>query len=349
MILLYLILLIICLCGIKIRRVESGDCAYLDKKQTKSIQGIFVILVFFSHFASYINAENILDKSFVLITSKIGQLMVTMFLFYSGYGIMQSIKKDRVGYVNNFAKHRILTVYVRFFVSVILFLGLNIALGLVGTKYTIVDCLLAFIAWTSIGNSTWFMFATFTMYIIVLISFMSFSKHDVKVPLIFVTVLTFVYIIIFAVLIKRGPWWYNTVLCFPFGMWVSYFIDKIKNIEKNNKLYFIAVSCAVVSFLGLYLLQDKIPFAWGYCFMSLAFVSIVVLFTMKIKVGNKVLEFLGTHVFSVYILQRLMYIIFNDISDNLYLFFFISVASTLIVSICFDFLMNKLLNKIKKT
>lgn len=341
MIILYLILLIVCCYKVKLQNGgETG--AYLKRESTKSIQGIFVVLVLFSHFSGYVSFDNPLDTIFVLISDKIGQLMVTMFLFYSGYGIMESIKKKREEYVNNFIKHRFLPVYSRFFVSVILFLIVDAILGKIGTEYTLADCLLAFTAWTSVGNSTWFMFATFVLYIFVFSSFVVFKERDVKVPLCAVTLLTILYIIVFSLFIKNGPWWYNTVLCFPMGMWISYYRSQVDRIQENKKLYWVFLLVALGSFFILYLLQDRIPFSYGYCLMAMDFVAIVVLFTMKVSIGNRILNFFGSHVFSIYMMQRITYIIFEPIIGNPYLFFAVCFTLTIVIAVLFDFSFDKI-------
>ena len=347
MVILYVLLLLICCYKLKLRSSNnSGE--FLQKQQTKSIQGIFTIIVLFSHFASYVSFDNVFDTSFVLITDKIGQLMVTMFLFYSGYGIVQSIKAKREEYVKGFFRNRILSVYARFFVSVVLFIIVDLCLGKIGTQYSIVDVLLSFTAWTSIGNSTWFMFATFALYIFVLISFNVFKKNELKTPIICVTALTVLYIIIFSLFLDKGVWWYNTILCFPLGMWVGYNYSKIISLQTNNKAYFIALATSILAFLGFWVLQDKIPFAYGYCLMALSFTAIVLLFTMKFSIGNKILDFFGSHVFSIYMLQRITYIIFEDVITSPYLFFVICFVLTIVIAVAFDYAFDKVYNKIKK-
>ena len=72
---------------------------YLDKNYTNTIKGIFLIFVFMSHFISYKVPlqDNWIDTIGVTFIKRIGQLMVTLFLFYSGYGVMESIKiKEKI-------------------------------------------------------------------------------------------------------------------------------------------------------------------------------------------------------------------------------------------------------------
>lgn len=337
MIISYVILFLIILWGMSWKK-EDKNREYLSIQQTKSVQGIFVILVLFSHFSSYIDTSNVnaLDRLFVSINGRIGQLMVVMFLFYSGYGIMEKIKSNEKQYMDNFFKHRFLPVYIRFIVSILLYLVLDVCLGYIH-QYSSSEIIFAFVGWTSIGNSNWFMFATFVLYILVFICFKVLNNASTKRSLILLTFSVIAYIILFSVVVKRGAWWYNTILCFPFGMWISYYIDNIDKYVQKNIFKFI-IAC-VVLFSGFYLIQDRVPYA--YCFLALAVNALVILGTVKVRIGNKVLNFFGKHVFSIYILQRLSYILLGQIKMPVYLFFIISVSVTLVLAVLFDFCFGK--------
>ena len=128
---------------------------YMEREQTGSIKGFFAIIIVFSHFRNYVQLTNsFLDSSFQLIISLIGQLMVTLFFFYSGFGIMKAYKtKD--GYTNNFFKNRILKTLLHFDLIVILYLIISL---IIGSNYLWQDYTFAWIGWTSLGNSNWFIF-----------------------------------------------------------------------------------------------------------------------------------------------------------------------------------------------
>lgn len=95
MIFIFIIFILIILAGSKIKNNE----AYLTLEQTNVIRGIFILIVFFSHFNSYVTYNNILDNSYLKIITYFGQAMVAPFLFYSGYGIMEQINKNGIKYI----------------------------------------------------------------------------------------------------------------------------------------------------------------------------------------------------------------------------------------------------------
>lgn len=75
--------------------VKNSNNDYLSKDNSNCIKGIFVLIVFYSHLATYF--EPLYSKDFLMLNFRnfLGQLMVAPFLFYSGYGVYESIKKKK--------------------------------------------------------------------------------------------------------------------------------------------------------------------------------------------------------------------------------------------------------------
>ena len=137
---------------------------YIAPKESLYIKGIFVILVLLSHFSGYIVlSDSLADYSFNIIRGYLGQFIVTMFFFYSGYGIYESLKHKGKQYLINFPKKRLLATWINFAVCVTAFLIEGL---LMGNSYQLKTVLLSYIGWDSIGNSNWFMFVTFGIYVI---------------------------------------------------------------------------------------------------------------------------------------------------------------------------------------
>ena len=142
---------------------------YLSKDAILPIKGFSLGLVFFRHFIIYVTLSNsFLDISFIYIDRLLDQLIVTMFFMYSGYGIYESIKIKGSNYIKNFPKRRFLSTWIKFAILICLFLMFDIMMG---HKFDLFTIILSFIGWTSIGNSNWFIFVTFVLYILVYISF----------------------------------------------------------------------------------------------------------------------------------------------------------------------------------
>lgn len=321
-------LAILCLLGIEIF-IKKFNPNYLSKESTSCIKGIFIVYVFYSHFVSYTNP--IYNKDFLMLNTRnfLGQLMVTLFLFYSGYGIYESIKKKGNEYVKKLPVNRILKTLIHFMVAICAFLVLNIVLKI---KITIPRFLLSLIGWDSIGNSNWYIFDILVLYIITYISCTIFKNK--KIFSIFsVAILTILFTQVLSYF--RDPYWYNTTYCYVFGVFYSYFKNPIEKVLKNNLRYIIILILAVSSFYFMSPLLAK-----GYIIYelySLLFVLITVLVTLKINITNRVLKWCGDNLFLLYIYQRIpMYYLYKiGYAVHPYRMFLISIVGTIILTMCF--------------
>ena len=145
-------------------------------------------------------------------------------------------------------------------------------------------------------------------------------------------------------LLKRSSWCYDTIILFSAGMIFSLsrpFIEKI--LAKSRLVYPVAAVAVVAAYLFFYKKRSAgIEF---YSMWAILFMALVVLFTMKVKIGNPVLSFFGSHVFSIYILQRIPMIIFSKLglaSANKYLFVVLCFSATVMLAVIFDKLTDKL-------
>ena len=84
------------LCGAKFVKSGEFNSDYMSKDTTGAINGIFVLLVFMCHISGYMKLGGSSDTIWLDLKSWLGQLVVVTFLFYSGYGMMCSIKGHAV-------------------------------------------------------------------------------------------------------------------------------------------------------------------------------------------------------------------------------------------------------------
>ena len=177
------------------------------------------------------------------------------------------------------------------------------------------------------------MFDTFVLYLIVYVSFHFFQFKDYKWNVL-VTSLFTVALIVGLFMSKKSTWW-NTVFCFPLGMWYGYYKDRIEVILKKRGVYWV-VSAAMILVFGIFWAYRYRCAGTVYIILSALFALVVVLVTMKVKVGNPILRFLGKHLFSIYILQRIPFMILQRFFENIYLYFIFSFLFTLMISILYD-------------
>jgi len=339
-------------------RIEVGQNAsdfrtdYMSVEKTAAIKGIFVLIVFFSHFQNYVSFDYSGDILFFQNFNRIGQRMVTPFLFFSGYGVMESIKRKGLGYVHRFPLKRILRVLVEFDAAVIIFTLAKLMCGMLfsnGKKFDLIQVLLSLVGWSSVGNSNWYIFTILILYIITFISF-EICRAKLYPSAVCVTVFTVLYIFLFKYYNVREPYWYNTAICYVFGMWHSLLKPYIDKLLFKNSVWFpvTAVFAALCRHSFDFRNPSKNIFLYDVCMFL--FVYSVILLSMKVSFNNKALVWLGKNLFPMYIFQRLPMMVFQSLGLNkfIHLYFVVCFACTVLIALGFSKLSGLVWNH-KKT
>ena len=338
MIIIYLFFIIVFFIGARFL-FRGFNYDYISKNNTTIINGLFVITVFFSHFRSYITLMNIYDELLSNLMNSIGQLMVTSFLFYSGFGIFESIKTKK-NYMKTFFKKRFVSTYMNFFIAILLFILINLILN---NSYDIKTILLSFTGYESIGNSNWYMLCIFYLYIITIICFCNNYKLDNKYRIMIVALFSIIYMMIMT---RFKPDYYvNTILCYPAGMTYSYYKEKIDAFAAKN--YYKVLMFIVFLLFGSYYLSRTLQSIYTYNFFAIVFILTIVVISMKVKLNSRVYYYFGSNVFFIYILQRIPMMIFNKMSNN-YIYFFVSFGMTIILTYGVKFITVKLQKSLLK-
>lgn len=315
----------------------AGD--YLSVEQTTAVKGIFACIIFCSHLKQYIFLEKPLDILYGSVLSYIGQLMVAIFFFYSGYGILLSYNTKK-GYSKSFPVKRILKTWFHFATAVMIYLIVDIILGIKPAIKTIV---LSFIGWESLGNSNWFVFDMLVLYMCVFIGFgileciKDISQTKKNILLTGITLLLTIAVIYMLHKTKdTWTWWYDTLLSFPVGM-VYYLIkNKLDKRLENPWIYLGSILLLVGIFVKTYVPGNyKI-----YNICAGVFCLLICWLTKKVQISNKCLKWLGTYSFYIYIYMRIPMIIFTHYGYNEKIYLF--SLSCLIVTFIITFFMEKI-------
>ena len=258
------------------------------------------MLIFLSHFCSYIDTSTLpYFSGYLRLRTFLGQMVVAPFLFFSGYGVMEQVQKKKISYINAMPKKRIFKTWLHFALAVILYFGLSVYLQ---KNYTLKTIILAFTGWTSLGNSNWYMFAILLMYLNIYVSCKYFKENKVWVSC-FILTTFYLFVVRF---FQDGSWWYNTIMCFPAGVFISYYKNEICRLLDHK--YFIAfIICIVIMLTASHFRNYLI----AYEMMSIFLCFAIILFCTFVKVENRLFMFLGKYSFEIYILQRIPMIVFQ--------------------------------------
>ena len=252
---------------------------------------------------------------------------------------MESIKKKGHNYVKRMPIDRFFKLWYHFAIII----GLFIAVALIRNKnYTLDYYLLSFTGFKSIGNSNWYMFVTFSLYILVFIAFMIFRKSNIlAVGSLFVLIAAFVFVE--NEVLDLSVIFYDTIFCFPLGMLFSLlkpFIDKI--VMKNDIIWLICVSGVFI--VCMYGSQNRAEhILYRMLFMCTAPI-LITLITMKLQCKSSILDWFGNHIFSFFMLQRIPMLLLQylNFDNEPYLFIGLSFFGTVFLATVFDEFTNKL-------
>ncbi len=302
---------------------------FLSRDMTTTINGYFLTTVFMTHIIQYISAAQYhpIDQWYLQVNRFLGQLIVAMFLFYSGYGVMESIKYKE-DYIKSFPRKRLLAFALDFWIAAIIYLFISCGTGHPPTLRYAIE---AFFAWESLGNSNWYVFAIMYLYFATYFTFRFLPKKYEKCSIFIVLFLSLCYI--FFMERHKGGWWYDTILCYVAGMFFSATITQFRKFMATRKAsYSFVLSLAFAGFVIAYLFKPHN--VWRFEVLSICFAILVVLITMKMKANNPIYSYIGKNLFPFYIYQRIPMILLKDnlCQYNIYLYFLTCVVIT--VAIC---------------
>ena len=348
MALLFLAVFILAVWGV--RHPDSAP-KFLSRDFCDSVKGICILLVFIRHVWPYVESAGyvsppLIARSGSMINGAIGQLLVAPFLFFSGFGVMESVRGKGNAYVRTMPKRRLLSTMLNFDIAVLLFAALSVLLG---QEVSANRLLLALVGWSDVGNSNWYIFDIVALYALFWVSF-AFCGHSrpkscadedkshslVLLPLISVTLLS--------ILLAVGLWfcgksgfWYNTILCFPAGVWFSFYSPFLLKQAASPTRFRALFLVSTVGFCVAHALSRKSPLIIGNA-GAVLFAWLVALSSAKLHIGNGALRWLGRNLFPLYIYQRIPMIAFSQINggrfaaSHPYLFVMACLASTLAIA-----------------
>ena len=278
---------------------------YIDLKNTFSIKGIFVWIIIFYHYSHYEWRKKYI---FEIIVDYVGQKMVSMFLFYSGYGIYESVKKKG----NKYAKSLLIKSLIILIKSELIILIFGLRCIIYRKEVSLKKFILTIFFKTSIGNSYWFAYTIILYYFYAYLSFVFIKNKKYN----------FVGIIIIS------------VICYAHG-YFTYFYYLQKSISIDNTLPFILgfIYSLVRNFTDKYIMKYDFSYFATYILISLiyyyfyihkeenifmriflngTFSILVILTTMKMRFDNEILKFLNVHSYSIYLLQKAVLLTFYE-------------------------------------
>ena len=332
----FLVLTFLSLINANIKCGNKFFTDYMDLENTSNVKGIFVWMIIFRHSTGYYYRNH--KKASIIIDNSFQQNIVSLFLFYSGYGIYKSFSIKEVNYIKTLPIKSII-LFIKTQLIILLFLLTN---KILHKKMTLKDYFYAVILKKSIGNSYWFASAIILFYIEAFFSFIFIRNKKYN----FIGIILLTYICYFHVKYALKYYYpkdpiYNldTIMCFIPGLYYCFFQSYIDKIIMFNDIIYLGFISIASYFYYKFHLHPKEGLLLYRSIKNCIFCIVAVLLTMKIQLKNDFLKFLNSHSYSIYLLQRIVFIYFHQkgiLKNSSFIRFFFQFSLILLISCIFD-------------
>lgn len=332
------------MCGARLQSTCIPNEEYITRERTCMINGVFIWVVFTSHISGYNWTMPYIDNTlYKIVIAQFGQCMVAPFFFFSGFGIMSSLKRKGKNYAISLTTKRFSLLLLHFSIAVSIFTILQYCLG---STYSAKHIFLSLIGWLSVGNSNWFIFITLVSYLFISCSYILFRKAGTNAICISCIGM---FLILIHVISYKGSWWIDSCLCIPAGMFFYEHRKTVENILCKLKTP-VWLLGALTSILGLAIYR-YIPidsFYIGKNMGSITFALGICYFFSCLKLSHSP-NFLcwsgGSALFFLYIFQRIpmqLGAYWNWNKECPYIYEFFCIVSTLLIARACTYTFTKL-------
>ena len=355
--LLYTLLAVCLFWGVKICDKKQWNENVFSYPQMKSFRGFCALIIILHHCsqrtcAPWLPQYRIVHGLDGFVYA--GYLCVAVFFFCSGYGLYARSRRKEdffVGY-----HKRIIQVLIPAVVMWLTFFMIEKGKGM-----RIEEPI-----WINTFDYIWYVPAMICQYLLFYLSFH--LIHNERVGMATLSVGNSIYFIL-CLLFSPGTWWYNTPYLFTVGIITARHRDRIVSFFKKGYFFWVLLSLAVaiIGFMVAgyyYQVADILGLSYqrsvhdivelmGQMISALSFVVFVMLVGMKIRIGNKVLLFLGGFTLEIYLVHPLFVQLlgFAFIQDRVRPLYhirnpFLYAAVVMVLSIPIAYLLHRLTAKI---
>ena len=350
----YPALAVLLLVGAKFFKAGEWNETVLSYAESKSFLGFAAIMILFHH-ASQRTCAPWLEEFRIVhgldVFVYVGYLFVAVFFFCSGYGMYVACK-SKENFFQGFFLKRVVTILIpAVFIWTVFFIIERIQGMRISRPF-----------WINTFDYIWFIPAIIYMYVAFYIAFHVIRDEMTGILVLLIATVLYGTICFF---ISPGSWWYNSIHLFVIGVFFARNREGLLAKMKKNYVPLLLgslVVTAVFFYLASYYYQIlefcKIPYQsllynglihmWTELILqqisAMTFVLFVVLVGMKVRIGNKVLAFLGTFTLELYLVHPLFvnafaFMFVNDTGKPIYhirnSFFYVLVVLALSVPLAF--------------
>lgn len=262
---------------------------YLSLLTSKYLKGWFSLVIVLHHLSQW-TTGGVLFRPF----TEVGYLAVAVFFFFSGFGC-QKRYMTVPDYTSQFLGKRLPSLFVPYVIATVCFMVVQACYAIEPAWW------LFFFPWDK-GNTllphAWYIFAVAVFYL-VFYELMKWFKQQTKWIVLGVIVYSVVQIS-FCVAQDYGRWWMISTAALPFGVLCAWKEKMLTRFLKNKA----GILGIIVAGVYLEAFIPYLPWKMFFCNVnSVVVVLMVLLFSTKFKIGNKILAFLGNIYLEIYLMH----------------------------------------------
>ena len=300
----YPLLTALILWGAKCFKRGNWNEEFLSLTQTKTLQGFCAVCVMLHHIgqktcAPWLPSEVIIHGLDVFVP--IGYLLVGVFLFFSGFGLYKS-HQSKPDYLQGFFGRRCLMPILTLLFTNMAMVAVRIHLG----EKISFSGPFRLTGPVMFNGYAWFVYTLLIFYIFFYFAY-RYCKSE-KAATVFVLIGVVGYIL-FCDWWMYGTWWYNSALLFAVG--ILFARHETTLIQNMRKYYGIYLPIAFIATCLFFFTGECTGYVIFQMVAACAFVILLLLLGMKIKIGNKALGFLGSITLELYLLHGIFLQLFG--------------------------------------
>lgn len=319
---------------------------YLSIKSTNAIKGIMALSIVLHHLCRQFADSGNYQVWLKPFDSPMGWLLVSVFFFFSGYGLMVGYL-NKPDYLKGFLLKRLPSVLFPLFTATILYLPFQLIINkenlnitylfdiLTGREFIVCNC--------------WYVYSIIIFYVLFFAIF-KLIKNPKLAILIFTISICLYEIACF--ILYNAFFWSASSITIVLGVVFAYKYEPITEFIK--KFYYFLLPAVIIGYVGSMAINPVFNRLFHFYppefipenFCCLFFVLFLLIVSLKLKFANIFTTFLGSISYEMYLLHGLFMIIFTDFIkiENSIIYVFLVIALTIASS----FLIQKLNRMIYK-
>lgn len=309
---------------------------YLSLENSNAFRGIMALVIVLHHLCRQFADDGKYEIWLKPFDSPMGWLVVGMFFFFSGYGLMMGYKNKNL-YLKGFLKKRLPAVLIPMLTATVLYLPFQLTIKIGNGTFGYDYLLNILLGQDFIIRNGWYVYAIIVFYVLFFVIF-RFIKNT-KMAITTFTISIFLYEVICFIVYNNFVWSASSI-CIAFGVVYAYYYEAITRIMK--KLYYLLLALCIIGYIGSMAINPLFNRLFHFYppefisenFCCLFFVLFSLIICLKLNFNNVLTAFLGNISYEIYLLHGLFIIIFANFIkiDNSILYTALVLAFTVLSS-----------------